>query len=346
MISGVSTRSISLALQRSIQSLQREVLDRQKEMQTGTISDVGSSLGAKSSTPLSLLRDVSRLNSILETNKAATVRLRATQDSLTALREAAHSVLSSLTSGNQTTQGRQIAAESARTSLGGMVSTLNTTVAGQYIFAGLNSDAAPIKSGTGIPAGIEMDAAFLARFGFAKADPAAATITPSAFQTFLTSDVEPLFFGPGWASTVSTAADETIRSRITLTEVTATSVSANETGIRQSIFAAALAANFLATPLNSAVADGIIKTSVLLSATAQGGIAGVQANAGFVQEKLAAADVHITTQRDLFLGAAEDLTAANPYATATRLNSLLTQIETSYALTQKIQNMSILRYLS
>lgn len=326
-------------------AMQRELQQKQVESQTGTLADVGASLGEKSAAPVSFLRDVSRLNSILDTNKIAATRLQATQQSLENLRSASQSVLSSLAAGNQTSQGRQIAADSARSSLGVMTAVLNTTVAGQHIFSGLNSDVAPIDVGNGIPAGEEMDAAFMANFGLAKTDPAAASITPAAFQAFVTSDIEPMFMAAGWNTAVSSASDEVIRSRISLTASAETSVSGNEQGIRGAVYAAALAANFLDTQLSAAVADQIVKTSAVQSAASDSALATVQSKAGLVQERLSEASSRVTAQRDFFTQAVDDLTAADPFATAMRLNALLTQIEVSYALTQKIQNMSILRYL-
>lgn len=345
MISGVSTRSINQALQRSIQIVQREMLAKQKEVQTGTLADVSESLGEKAAAPISFLRDVSRLSSILETNKTATTRLQATQEALDAIRAANGSALSALTAGNQTEAGRRLAAQSARSGIEAMTAVLNTSINGQYIFSGLNTDTAPIDASNGIPAGTQMDAAFLANFGFAKTDPQAALITTADFQTFITNDIEPLFASAGWDTSVSSASDAVIRSRISLTQVSDTSVSANENGIRTAVFASALAANFLDTPLNNSVADHIVKTSVSMSATAAGELASIQARAGFTQEKLSEADARISAQRDLFMGAADDLTSVDPYEAATRLNTLLTQLEASYALTQKIRNMNIMRYL-
>lgn len=345
MISEISTRSIQMALQRSLISMQREMADKQVEVQTGKFADIGISLGEKSSTPVSFLRDVKRLESILDTNKTATIRMEATQNSLTTLRAASNSILSALTAGNQTTDGRKVSAESARSALSSMTSALNVAVAGQHIFAGLNSDVTPIDAGNGIPNGVEMDAAFLTYFGFTKTDPAASTISVAAFKAFVTSDIEPMFTGAGWNTIVSSASDTVIQSRITLKEVANTSVSANEAGIRSTLFATALAANFLDTPLSTAVAEDIVKTSVSMSATADAALASLQSKAGMVQERLSEADTRVATQRDMLLGAGEDLTSVDPYETSVRLNALLTQIETSYALTQKIQNLSILRYL-
>ena len=42
---------------------------------------------------------------------------------------------------------------------------------------------------------------------------------------------------------------------------------------------------------------------------------------------------------------AADLEAVDPYETSIELNTLLTQIETSYSITSRIQQLSIMRFL-
>ena len=345
MISGVSTRSIQMALQRSLITLQREMAIKQIEVQTGQFADAGLSLGENSETLVSVRREAMRLESILDTNKLAATRLEATQSSLQTIRDASNSVLSSLTAGNQTASGRQVAASTARSSLQTMVSALNVTVAGQSVFGGLNSDSAPINAGNGIPAGDEADAAFNAYFGFAKTDPAAASISAASFQAFVSTELEPMFLGAGWNTIVSNATDATIQSRITLNDVASTSASANEVGVRRTLFAGVLAANFLDTQLSAEVAGSIVETSTILSVNADSEIATLQSKVGLIEERVSKADLRVGAQRDLLIGTGDDLSSVDPYETSVKLNSLLTQIEISYALTQKIQNLSILRFL-
>jgi flagellar hook-associated protein 3 FlgL len=345
MISTVSTSAIRNALQRSIQTAQRELAVRQREVQTGALADVAGTLGEKAAAPISLLRQVSRIDSILDTNKSASTRLAATQSALGVVSASTQTLFDSLSAAKGSIHGIAAASQSAKSQLGTLVSALNTAVAGQHIFAGLNTDVAPINPGNGIPAGDEMDAAFLSHFGFAKTDPAAALITPAAFQTFATSQIEPLFVGSGWAATVSGATDDTITSRITLSGTAQTSVSANETGVRRALFAASLSANFLDTPLNLAAKDTIVDRALQQSSSSISALTELQGKTGFVQQKLTDAGSRLSAQRDLFESAASDLTSVDPFDAATRLNALLTRIETSYVLTQKIQQLNILRYL-
>ena len=53
----------------------------------------------------------------------------------------------------------------------------------------------------------------------------------------------------------------------------------------------------------------------------------------------------IKLQVDLFTNNIRDLEGVDPYEASTRISSLMTQIETSYTLTARIQQLSLVRYL-
>ncbi len=345
MISGISTTVIQSALLRSIQTTQREMFVAQIEVQTGRYADIAERLGRGTSTPIALLREVNRIDSILDTNKSASTRLAATQLALGSVASSTQSLFDSLAAAKGNAQGMALAAQSAMSQLGAIGSALSTTVSGQYIFSGLNTDQPPVNQTSPIPAGPAMDTAFISRFGFAKTDALAASITPSAFSAFVTTDIEPMFLGAGWSSTLSNASDEAIVSRITLARTIETSLSANETGLRQSLYAAALSANFLDTSLNQATKESVVNIALQQSASSVSALAELQGRAGFAQQQLSDADVRLSAQSDLFAGMAEDITGVDPHEAAVRLNELVTRLETSFALTQKIQSLSILDYL-
>lgn len=345
VISSISTSSIQTALLRSMQSAQRDFVTAQVEVQTGKYADVALQLGSRTATPLSLSHDISQIESILLTNKSASARLAATQDALASVLSSTQNLFDGLTAAKGSSQAVALASQSARVTLGAIVSAINTAVAGQHIFSGLNMDRPPISQGNGIPAGAEMDAAFLSHFGFAKSDAAAASITPAAFSDFIQLEVEPLFMGAGWGTAVSSATDDAITSLISSSDIAETSVSANDASLRQGLFSAALAANFLDTPLNLSAKAVIVDQSLQRSSASISGLAALQGKVGFIQRRLADADAGLSDRRDLFAGMADGLTSVDPHEAAIRLNALLTKLETSYALTQKIQRLSILDYL-
>ncbi|MEP4114571.1 MAG: flagellin, partial [Nitratireductor sp.] len=72
----------------------------------------------------------------------------------------------------------------------------------------------------------------------------------------------------------------------------------------------------------------------------------VQAATGFTEQRIENASERLSMQVDIFNGFLNDMQGVDPFEAATRVNALITQIETSYALTARIQQLSLTRLLS
>lgn len=237
-----------------------------------------------------------------------------------------------------------VVVNSARTALQDITAVLNTTHGGDYIFAGINTDAKPVADYAGSAMQASVDSAFTAYFGFTKNDPAAQSITAADMKTFLDTQVDVMFLGTGWSS-LSTASDEGIRSRITRTQSVETSVSANEAGFRKAIYAAAIAAEFFSGNLGGAARSAVAEKALGLVGNAAADLGELQSRVGFLQQQVSDATDRIKLQSQRLASLGDDLSAVDPYEAATRLNTLLTQIETSYQITQRVQNLSLMKYL-
>jgi flagellar hook-associated protein 3 FlgL len=71
-----------------------------------------------------------------------------------------------------------------------------------------------------------------------------------------------------------------------------------------------------------------------------------QAQLGVIQNKVSGATDRIKSQVDLFQRNLQDLEGVDPYEASTRITSLLCQIVTSYSLTARIQQLSLVNFLS
>ncbi|MGY6568320.1 MAG: flagellin, partial [Salinarimonas sp.] len=71
----------------------------------------------------------------------------------------------------------------------------------------------------------------------------------------------------------------------------------------------------------------------------------VKARLGVSQNRVAAADERLSIQRDIINRQIVDLENVDPFETATRVNSLMTQVEMSYSLTARIRQLSLLKYM-
>ncbi|TIM63729.1 MAG: flagellar hook-associated family protein, partial [Mesorhizobium sp.] len=275
-------------------------------------------------------RDLDRLNGIVDSNSLVAARLTSTQDSLGQLSDVAQDLLTALTSAVSGDSSTSITQTAGATALQQMTGILNTSVNGEYLFAGTNTDVKPIDdfSAAGSPAKAAFDAAFTSYFGFTQNDPAAANITAAQMDDFITTAVEPQFLGSGWQANWSNATDDQITSRISLNETTQTSVSANEQGIRKLAMAAAMVGTLFAGNISEA------------------GFGLHLDDAGLAQKRVSDASDRMKTQVDLFEKHIIDLEGVDPSEAATRVADLTQHIETSFALTARLQQLSLLNYLT
>lgn len=347
-VSSVSTSAISNALRFSLLRAQQDLVNAQKESQTGSVADTGLALGTRTSVTMSFQRDMDRLNGIVDSNALVSARLKATQNSMSQISSSAQTFLSALTTTSSGSALSTVTQTAAATMLDQLTSILNSSFNGEQLFAGVNTDVKPIDdfNATGSPAKAAFDAAFQGYFGFAQSAPAAANITTSDMQNFLTTQVEPQFMGAGWQANWSTATDQTISSRITLTETTNTSVSANDDAFRKFMMTAATVKDMFDSNVGAGGRQAVIDWAISAVGAAVGELGTLQAVTGIAEKRVTDASDRLTVQSDLFQKQIGNMVNVDPYEAATRVNDLLSQIQNSYALTARIQQLSILNYLS
>ncbi|WP_192252533.1 flagellar hook-associated family protein [Mesorhizobium silamurunense] len=344
----VSSAAISNALRYQQMRMQAELVKATTESQSGRVADVGLALGGRTTQAVTFQRDLDRLNGIVDSNSLVAARLTSTQDSLGQLSDVAQDLLTALTSAVSGDSSTSITQTAAATALQQMTGILNTSVNGEYLFAGTNTDVKPIDdfSAAGSPAKAAFDAAFSSYFGFTQSDPAAANITAAQMDDFITTAVESQFLGSGWQANWSNATDDQITSRISLSETTQTSVSANEQGIRKLAMAAAMVSTLFAGNISQQGQNTIVSRAQKLVGEAIGGIVQVQSEAGLAQKRVSDASDRMKTQVDLFEKHIIDLEGVDPSEAATRVADLTQHIETSFALTARLQQLSLLNYLT
>lgn len=343
----ISSYGTSQAVRTQLLKMQLELVKTNKEVVTGRTADAGLHLGARTGQVVSVERDIDRLKGVMDSNELVLSRLSATQAGLDTLTKTAQGFQSTMTAASSGAVENSILLSEAKTAIVKMTGVLNSSLNGENLFAGVNTDVQPINDffAPWSAARIAMDDAFVTHFGFPPDDPAAAALTAADVTTFLTTVVEPQFTGPDWYANWSNASDATITARITLTESTHASVSANEVGIRKLTAAAAFIAVFLDGNLNDMARDAVIAQSLALTGQAVSDLAQTQARTGILQQRVTAASERLSMQVDIFSGKVNDLVGIDPYEASTRVQNLLAQIETAYTLTNRISQLSLVRYL-
>ena len=345
----VSSLAIASAMRYSQSRMQVDLVKTQKEMDSGRVADVGLALGTRTTQSVTFARDLDRLNAIVDSNALVASRLSSTQDALGQLTDTAQNLLAAMTTAVSGDMSDTIARDSGKAALQSMTGILNTSLNGEYLFAGTNTDVKPVNDFTaaGSPAKAALEAAFVARFGFASTDPAAASITAADMETFITTDVAPQFSGAGWQANWSNATDQQIVSRIALDETTQTSVSANNAGVQKLAMAAAMVAEFFSSDTLSAEAKKTVASHALsLAGEAVSSLGQTQSQVGIVQKRVSDATDRIKTQADLFEKHISDLEGVDYYEAVTRVNELTSHIQASFELTARIQQLSLLNFLT
>ncbi|HWB45945.1 MAG TPA: flagellar hook-associated family protein [Hyphomicrobiaceae bacterium] len=344
----ISTSAISEATRVSLIKLQTQLATAQKEVSTGRYADMGVSLGYKTGQTVSLRQEQNRLTTITETNSVVATRLDSTQSALTSLVGDAQNFLGQLLGARDAPTGPQVVQKQAQTSLSAFADMLNTSIDGAYLFAGINADVKPISQYDQTPpspAKQAVDNAFFATFGITQNDPAVANISASAMQNFLDTTFAGLFQDPAWTTNWSSASDQNIRSRISTSELIETSTNTNESAFRQLAQAYTMVADLGTQNLNQGAFQAVVDTATKIAAQGIQGLTELQSNLGTAQQRVEDANGRMSIQKDILTNHISSMEDVDPYEASTRVNTLMTQIETAYAMTARIQQLSLLNYL-
>ncbi len=344
----VSTLALSETTKLSLMKSQLRLAQAQKEMVTWRHADVGRALGHRTSDTVSLRQDFTRLNGIKDSNAVAKTRLDTTQAVLEGLAADAQEFIGAMFASREADNGALVLKVEARTRLEALIGAINTSVDGAYIFSGINADVRPMESYFSDPPPASRQSvatAFFNEFGFAQTDPAASTISRTDMAAFLDGAFADLTDQPAWSANWSAASDQNIRSRISTAELVETSSNANVKALRDLVSVYTMLADLGSDGLSKEAFEAIVDKAVIKAGESIQGLTGLRANLGTVQERISSANDRMSIQIGIFQQHIASMEQVDPDAAATRVTALLTQIETSYALTARIQNLSLLNYI-
>lgn len=344
----ISTSSISAATRLSLMKVQAELVKANQEMTTHRLADVGKTLGFKTGQTISLRQEHTRLNTIIETNSVVATRLEASQATLQNIVDNAEAFVGQLLGSRIGGANKAIIQSQAASGLDGYIDTVNTSLNGAYLFAGVNTDVKPVTDyyETPPPASqLGVANEFFLAFGITQADPAVANISATDMQNFLDTPFAALFDDPSWITDWSSASDQNVRNRIATNELIETSVNTNEAAFRKLAAAYTMIADLGVENLEQGAFEVVIDEAVALASGAIQDFSELQSRLGVSEQRVADANERMGIQINILTTQVNSLEAVDPNEAATRVSSLLTQIESSYALTARIMGLSILNYL-
>ncbi|MGI9425007.1 MAG: flagellar hook-associated family protein, partial [Hyphomicrobiaceae bacterium] len=310
-------------------------------------ADVGLSLGSATGQTISLRNDLDRLNSIVASNGSARGRLEVTQNSLDLVNKISLELRDNLIAAKGSGTAAFTAVSNAKAALSDFTTALNTTFNGEHIFSGINTDVQPITDyfSSGAPNKQAVDTAFSTQFGFAQTDAQVNTLTAGDIDTFLGGAFDALFGDPDWGTTWSAASDSNVRSRISTSQLVETSLNANQPAFRDLAKAMTMVADLGVENMSEGAFEAVLDRAVSLISGAVQDVQNSQANLGLVQRQIDDADEFMNIQSNIIQKTLSGLEDIDPYEASNRINLLLNQIEISYAVTSRIQRLSILNHI-
>jgi flagellar hook-associated protein 3 FlgL len=342
----ISTLMLSSSLRYSITSNQSALSKASTEATTGRFADVGLELGATTGGDVSLRADMSFADQLLDTNGLVSGRLDVTQNRMTELGSTASDFLKDLIAARSTDGGGRIVMPPASSNLQDLIGALNVSYNGSYLFSGINTQNQPITAYTaGSASKNQVDADFLAAFGFSQSSASVSSITPAQMQTFLNTTFDAEFASPAWNTNWSSATDQTMQSRISTTEIVDTSVSANQAGFRKLAEAYTMMSDLGNINLSQTTFQTVVDKAIGLVGSAITDLATLGGNLGVVQQRVTTATDKLNAQKDILNNQIVGMEKVDSAEAAVRVNTLQTQIQTALALTSQLQKISLINYL-
>lgn len=343
-----STAALSNAPRLHTIKLQGDLYKAQQEMQRLRYADIGLAIGFDTGQAVTLRAERTRIDEIKSGNALAATRLDLTQTALSSMSKTASDMIGQLFGARNSTTGPAAIKESGQAALKSLSDLLNSQLNGTFLFAGINTDVKPVADYFSTPTSAPRQAvenAFTAYFGFAQSDPQAANITATQMQAFLDGDFANLFTPANWSTTWSSASDQNIKSRISNNELIDTSANANDASFRRLASAYTMLSDLNVQGLSQTAFQAVVDTATKMIGGAVKDITELQASLGVSQSRITEANDRMSIQADLIDKHIQTLEGVDPYEATTRVNALMTQIETAYAMTSRIQQLSILKYL-
>lgn len=342
----VSNLAVQNAMRLTIQQGQAELLKLQTEVTTGRHADVGLALGSSAARSVSLQRELARLDTLVDTNSVVTQRLAASQSALATMAEAAQQVRNTLVTfkGNDAVDQLAIQKTEIQSAMSAFSSAANLSFNGEFLFAGINTDVRPFED-YGAAAKSTFDTA-LATYMSANGIASMSDFTKAEMEDFITNTLEPLYASDAqWATDWSKASSQNMTSRISTTEVVQSSTSATTEGFRKFALASVIALELMDENVSSEVRAYIGETALGYVEQANTQVTAERSTLGISEARVKKANTSLQAQIKLINTHITDLEGVDTYEASTRMNTLLTQVETSYTLTARIQRLSLIDFL-
>jgi len=344
----VSSQALTTSLLLPVMQAQSSLSTAMSEESTGQYADLGLQLGDQSGYELSLKEQVGQLQTLTSGNSLVSTNLSTAQNALSAIQSSAQTTLNDLVAWTPSANSGASLQNMGQSGLQSLISGANTTSGDQYVFGGINSAVAPMADYYSTPASAAktaIDQAFQTTFGVSPSDPAAASISASAMQSFLSGPFAALFQGASWSADWSQASSTNTSAEIAPGEAVATSTNANEPGFQELAQGYAMLSEFGGSELSGAAQQAVATAASSLVSQGVDSMTNIQAELGSTQSAVTNANSSMSSQLTILQRQVGNLDDVNANTTAAQINSLTNQIQMAYELTSRLQELNLAQYL-
>lgn len=341
---GVSSLLMSNMSRSSMGTSQQRLNVAQAELGTGRHYDMGLALGGGIGNDLRLRLQLTDIMQTSQRIDLAGQRAEVTQSALTSISGLASDFLSTLVGARGAADGLLLASQAAKSSLNAFADLMNTSFAGQYVFGGTNSSERPVQiNGGGL--GQPVATAFEGHFGFPPGDAAASSITASEMSDFLEGSFNSLFTPETWSTTWTNGASANVVDRLGPGLFVDASTNANAAFAPKLAQAFSMLTDLGQQNLSDGAFEATVDRAMTLLAEAQLDLGADQSRIGIAQQRLTMTNEALDKRKTSVTQAISAYESVDPYEAATRVNLLMNQLETSYAITGRISRLSLLSYI-
>ncbi len=343
-----STYLLNARIRNSTQGLQSELSQRQVELTTHKKFDTGLDLGSLSSHLVAARRQLQSVEQTKVTNGLLANRMSVMQDGMSGMVSTAQALVNQVSVELGVDLDRGIVGEASSNALGNFTAMMNTSYQGQYVFSGLNSDMPAFTDYASDPQSAAQAAvqnAFQTQFGFLPDDAMAESISAEDMTAFLEGAFSDLFDDADWVGLWSGSSDRGMRVKISLSEITEVPVNGNDAAFRELAAGFAAMAEFGSSKLNDSALGAAVEFSISKLNRGISDTGALQAQLGIVEERVETSTERLDYQQIVLNKGINELESVDDYETAMRINELLSSIEASYAVTSRIQGLSIMNFI-
>ena len=344
----VSTQFLANSLVAPVMQAQSSLTTAMTEESTGQYADLGLQLGDQSGYELSLKEQVGQLQTLTSGNSLVSTSLSTAQAALTAISSSAQSTLNDLATWTPSANSGANLQNMGQSALQSLIASTNTTSGDQYVFGGINSPLAPMANYYSTPpsaARTAVDQAFETAFGCSPTDPAAANISASAMQSFLSGPFAALFQVRAWSANWSSASSTNTSAEIAPGQTLTTSTNANQPGFQELAQAYTMLSEFGGSQLSGDAQQAVATAASSLVSSGMVSMTNVQAELGSTQSAVATANNSMSSQLTILQDQVGNLDNVNAITAATQITSLTNQIQMAYELTSRLSQLNLAQYL-